>query len=145
MEEYGTAIFCDIHCEQFCWCIAWIFCERVASRGLWPPRSPEFNPYDSLFVGHAKRKCAWKIRTPDNFKKILGMIFPLFPYSSFDACPETYSHDVRLLRCTPCRMRPTRTVMCLSKLFKTSSLIWSTSLFPMQKIALLRKWADSVT
>jgi hypothetical protein len=37
------------------------------------------------------------VKNPDfvELKKILGLKFLLFPYSSSDICPETYSHGMR--------------------------------------------------
>jgi hypothetical protein len=78
--------------KKICHCIHnEVFCEWVISPELWVLQAPILNPCDFCVV-RWKKNCIWRIRTLwKNFKEILGMKFPLLPYSSFDMCLEKRS------------------------------------------------------
>ena len=40
-----------------------IFDDRIISKALWPPRSPDFSPPDFFLVGRLKRKSLWQQAT----------------------------------------------------------------------------------
>jgi hypothetical protein len=78
------AMYCNgILCKQFWRCVSPGPGEEDISRGLWPPRSPDLNACHFICGARWKTKLymlvGWK-----NFRKLWGMKFSLFLYSSCD-------------------------------------------------------------